>query len=79
MMMCSRTVSSFFPSLADAFLTSSYLDNPDEVDRAPCAIQIVAPRFQDEKCLAAAEIIDRALGDSYGSTSGDLQSLTVLN
>ncbi|KAJ5964321.1 uncharacterized protein N7479_004197 [Penicillium vulpinum] len=34
---------------------------PDEVDGAPCAIQVVTPRFQDEKCLWAADIIDRAL------------------
>ncbi|OQE87188.1 hypothetical protein PENNAL_c0020G11870 [Penicillium nalgiovense] len=35
--------------------------HPDEVDGAPCAIQIITPRFQDEKCLWAADIIDRAL------------------
>ncbi|KAJ5810238.1 general amidase-B [Penicillium pulvis] len=35
--------------------------NPDEVDGAPCAIQIITPRFQDEKCLWAAEIIDQAI------------------
>ncbi|CRL26866.1 Amidase [Penicillium camemberti] len=34
---------------------------PDEVDGAPCAIQVITPRFQDEKCLWAADIIDRAL------------------
>ncbi|GAQ47366.1 hypothetical protein AtubIFM55763_008768 [Aspergillus tubingensis] len=33
--------------------------NPDEVDGAPCALQIITSRFQDEKCLAAARIIDR--------------------
>ncbi|KAJ5731330.1 uncharacterized protein N7483_005838 [Penicillium malachiteum] len=33
--------------------------NPEEVDGAPCAIQIVAPPFQDETCLWAADIIDR--------------------
>ncbi|PYI21446.1 alpha-glucosidase [Aspergillus violaceofuscus CBS 115571] len=33
--------------------------HPDAVDGAPCAIQVIAPRFQDEKCLAAARIIDR--------------------
>ncbi|KAL4755380.1 hypothetical protein BDW72DRAFT_200039 [Aspergillus terricola var. indicus] len=32
--------------------------DPEAVDGAPCALQIVAPRFQDEKCLAAARIID---------------------
>ncbi|KAJ5448133.1 Amidase [Penicillium cf. griseofulvum] len=35
--------------------------HPDEVDGAPCAIQVITPRFQDEKCLWAADIIDRAL------------------
>ncbi|KAJ5778152.1 hypothetical protein N7520_001398 [Penicillium odoratum] len=35
--------------------------NPDEVDGAPCAIQIIAPRFQDEKCLWAAEIVDQVI------------------
>ncbi|KAJ5675544.1 hypothetical protein N7462_008441 [Penicillium macrosclerotiorum] len=34
---------------------------PEELDGAPCAIQIVTPRFQDEKCLAAAEIIEKAI------------------
>ncbi|CAG8909426.1 unnamed protein product [Penicillium egyptiacum] len=33
----------------------------DEVDGAPCAIQIITPRFQDEKCLWAADVIDRVL------------------
>ncbi|KAL2841028.1 amidase signature domain-containing protein [Aspergillus pseudoustus] len=33
--------------------------NPDAVDGAPCAVQIIAPRFQDEKCLWAAGVIDR--------------------
>ncbi|KXG53696.1 Amidase [Penicillium griseofulvum] len=35
--------------------------HPDEVDGAPCAIQVITPRFQDEKCLWAADIIDQAL------------------
>ncbi|KAL5045643.1 hypothetical protein BDW71DRAFT_183621 [Aspergillus fruticulosus] len=33
--------------------------DPEAVDGAPCALQIVAARFQDEKCLSAARIIDR--------------------
>ncbi|KAL6235562.1 hypothetical protein BDW75DRAFT_250759 [Aspergillus navahoensis] len=33
--------------------------DPEAVDGTPCALQIVAPRFQDEKCLSAARIIDR--------------------
>lgn len=34
---------------------------PDATDGAPCALQLITPRFQDEKCLAAARIIDRHL------------------
>ncbi|KAK0123113.1 hypothetical protein ONS96_010118 [Cadophora gregata f. sp. sojae] len=30
-------------------------------DGAPCSIQIIARRFQDEKCLAAARIIQEVL------------------
>lgn len=37
------------------------LDDPDVVDGAPCAIQITAPRYLDEKCLALAAIIERDL------------------
>ncbi|KAL5355106.1 amidase signature domain-containing protein [Aspergillus floccosus] len=33
--------------------------DPVAQDGAPCALQIIAPHFQDEKCLAAARIIDR--------------------
>ncbi|PYH30137.1 general amidase GmdB [Aspergillus neoniger CBS 115656] len=33
--------------------------DPDAVDGVPCAIQVIAPRFQDEKCLSAARVIDR--------------------
>ncbi|KAL3464417.1 amidase signature domain-containing protein [Aspergillus heterothallicus] len=32
---------------------------PEIVSGAPCALQIIAPKFQDEKCLSAARIIDR--------------------
>ncbi|OOQ84839.1 general amidase-B [Penicillium brasilianum] len=35
--------------------------HPEEVDGAPCAIQVITPRFQDEQCLAAAELIERAI------------------
>lgn len=35
------------------------LDDPDAVDGAPGAIQVIAPRFQDEMCLAAARVIDQ--------------------
>lgn len=34
-------------------------DVPEEVDGAPCALQVIAPRFLDEKCLAAAAVMDR--------------------
>ncbi|CAI7563983.1 unnamed protein product [Penicillium pancosmium] len=34
---------------------------PGEVDGAPCAIQVVTARFQDEACLQVADIIDRAI------------------
>lgn len=33
-------------------------DEPNAVDGAPCAIQVIAPYFQDEKCLAISRIID---------------------
>ncbi|RAQ66178.1 general amidase-B [Aspergillus flavus] len=32
---------------------------PDSVDGAPCALQIVTPRHQDEKCLLFAGLIDK--------------------
>ncbi|EFQ27304.1 amidase [Colletotrichum graminicola] len=33
--------------------------DPEACDGAPCAIQVVAPRFRDEECLQAMRIIDR--------------------
>lgn len=42
-------------------LLTNLKDIPDEVDGAPCAIQVIAPRFQDEECLWAADIIDRTI------------------
>ncbi|RHZ65805.1 general amidase GmdB [Aspergillus thermomutatus] len=33
--------------------------DPNAVDGAPCAIQVITPHFQDEKCLWAARIIDQ--------------------
>ncbi|KAK2011931.1 amidase [Colletotrichum eremochloae] len=33
--------------------------DPDALDGAPCAIQVVTPRFRDEECLQAMRIIDR--------------------
>lgn len=59
--MCSLTVSTFPANFAYNLLTIP--DIPDEVDGAPCAIQVVTPRFQDEACLRAADIIDRAIRD----------------
>ncbi|KAN0108812.1 amidase [Hyaloscypha variabilis] len=35
--------------------------DPKAFDGAPCAIQVVAPRFQDEQCLFASRIIDDVL------------------
>ncbi|KPM38159.1 hypothetical protein AK830_g8416 [Neonectria ditissima] len=33
--------------------------DPDVLHGAPCALQIIAPRYQDEECLSAMRIIDR--------------------
>ncbi|KAF2168675.1 hypothetical protein M409DRAFT_53310 [Zasmidium cellare ATCC 36951] len=35
--------------------------DPELIDGAPCGVQIVAPKFQDEACLWAGKIIDRVL------------------
>ena len=37
------------------------IDEPESVDGMPCAIQVIAPRFQDEECLDALRVIDRDL------------------
>lgn len=42
-------------------VTNCRADIPEEVDGAPCAIQIITPRFQDEKCLQIADVIDRTI------------------
>ncbi|KAJ4258925.1 hypothetical protein NW762_008012 [Fusarium torreyae] len=34
---------------------------PEATHGAPCAIQIVAPRFRDEECLRAMHIVDKAI------------------
>lgn len=60
--MCNLTVSIFLAEFA-YHLCLQFSDIPDEVDGAPCAIQVVTPRFQDEACLRAADIIDRAIRD----------------
>lgn len=31
------------------------------MDGAPCAIQVAAPMYQDEKCMAATRVIDEVL------------------
>ncbi|KAH6668811.1 general amidase-B [Halenospora varia] len=43
----------------DGLPAASY--DPALVDGAPCAIQVAAPRFQDEECLYAAKVIDDVL------------------
>lgn len=37
------------------------VDDPAATDRAPCAVQVVAPKFKDEECLRAAAMIDHVL------------------
>ncbi|KAF4984102.1 hypothetical protein FZEAL_641 [Fusarium zealandicum] len=34
---------------------------PEVMHGAPCALQVVTPRFQDEECLRAMQIIDKSL------------------
>ncbi|KAI1842880.1 hypothetical protein JX266_010898 [Neoarthrinium moseri] len=50
------------PRQAEGQFEADY--NPDAWDGAPCAIQIIAPRFRDEECLAAMRIIDKDLNKS---------------
>ncbi|KAH8694111.1 amidase signature domain-containing protein [Talaromyces proteolyticus] len=35
--------------------------DPEILDGLPCAIQIIAPRFHDEKCLAISKVVDSIL------------------
>lgn len=35
--------------------------DPEAGDGAPCAIQVITPRYHDEECLAAMKIIDKEL------------------
>ncbi|EGU77586.1 hypothetical protein FOPG_15002 [Fusarium oxysporum f. sp. conglutinans race 2 54008] len=37
---------------------------PEATDGAPTAIQIIAPRFRDEECLRAMNIVDKAIRNS---------------
>lgn len=50
----------FIDSLTSCFVGIG-VDEPEDVDGAPCALQIITPRFLDEQCLAYAEIIERDL------------------
>ncbi|KAB5515363.1 amidase signature domain-containing protein [Coniochaeta sp. 2T2.1] len=43
----------------EALFDANY--EPEALDGMPCAIQVIAPRFQDEECLNALRIIDRDL------------------
>ncbi|KAH7027015.1 amidase signature domain-containing protein [Macrophomina phaseolina] len=47
----------------DALLTCSHIlpADPDAANGAPFAVQIVAPRFQDEACISAAAVVDKVL------------------
>jgi Asp-tRNA(Asn)/Glu-tRNA(Gln) amidotransferase A subunit family amidase len=43
------------------WLLISKLDVPEATHGAPCSVQVIAPRFRDEECLRAMEIIDAVL------------------
>ncbi|KAE8155082.1 amidase signature domain-containing protein [Aspergillus avenaceus] len=45
------------PMPADNRVQPSYL--PEAVDGAPCALQIITPRHQDEQCLLATRMIEK--------------------
>ncbi|KAA8650657.1 hypothetical protein EYZ11_002805 [Aspergillus tanneri] len=45
------------PMLVTDGVQPSY--EPELVDGAPCALQVIAPRYKDEECLLAAKVIDR--------------------
>ncbi|KAK0371726.1 hypothetical protein CLIM01_10932 [Colletotrichum limetticola] len=47
------------PQKAIADFVPDYI--PEATDGAPCAIQIIAPRFRDEECLEAVGVIDKIL------------------
>ncbi|KAG5980476.1 hypothetical protein E4U55_003989 [Claviceps digitariae] len=47
--------------LAYTSLFHPHVDDPDAVDGAPCTLQIIAPRFLDEVCLASAATIEEDL------------------
>jgi Asp-tRNA(Asn)/Glu-tRNA(Gln) amidotransferase A subunit family amidase len=58
--MCSQVVSLPLKNIAlNARLTDS--DDPEATHGAPCSVQVFTPRFQDERCLAVARVIDRVL------------------
>ncbi|KAF5001087.1 hypothetical protein FGRMN_1281 [Fusarium graminum] len=47
------------PVKAKAAFDPDYI--PEATDGAPCAVQIIAPRFRDEECLQAMSIVDKAI------------------
>jgi amidase len=47
------------PQKGTAEFDADYI--PEATDGAPCAIQVIAPRYHDEECLAAMKIIDEEL------------------
>ncbi|KAK1635711.1 amidase signature domain-containing protein [Colletotrichum phormii] len=47
------------PQKAIAEFVPDYI--PEATDGAPCAVQVIAPRFRDEECLEAVGIIDKIL------------------
>lgn len=58
--MCNQAVSTPMENVAlSAQLTDS--DDPEATHGAPCSVQVFTPRFQDERCLAAALVIDQVL------------------
>jgi amidase len=58
--MCNQAVSLPLENIA----LSAQLTNPDDPEAthgAPCSVQVFTPRFQDERCLAVAHVINRVL------------------
>lgn len=58
---CKLPQVTFLSGLLVELLLIHIVDDPVLQDGAPCSIQVTARRFQDEKCLAAARIIEDAL------------------
>ncbi|KAL2877018.1 hypothetical protein SGCOL_007637 [Colletotrichum sp. CLE4] len=51
------------PQKAIAEFVPDYI--PEATDGAPCAVQVIAPRFRDEECLEAVGIIDKILNAGH--------------